>query len=89
MSIQGALANSADVDAQSVSGEIRLHAAPEGGYEYEVSTFSGSIRDCFNQEAERTSRYGPGERLNGRRGNGGGHVRLKTMSGSIDLCDKS
>lgn len=87
-SIQGALARSADLDAQSVSGDIKLHAAPEGGYEYEASTFSGSIRDCFNQQAERTDRYGPGERLNGRRGNGGGHVRLKTMNGSIDLCDK-
>jgi DUF4097 and DUF4098 domain-containing protein YvlB len=86
--IQGTLGKSADLDAQSVSGDIRLHAAAEGGFEYEVSTFSGSIHDCFNQQAERTSQYGPGERLNGTRGKGSGHVRLKTMSGQIELCDK-
>lgn len=86
--IQGALTKDADVDAQSVSGDIRLHASPQGGYEYEVSTFSGSIHNCFSAQAERTSRYGPGERLNGARGNGSGHVRMKTMSGQLDLCDK-
>jgi DUF4097 and DUF4098 domain-containing protein YvlB len=86
--IRGSLAKDADIDAQSVSGDIRLHASPRGGYEYEVSTFSGSIRNCFNAQAEHTSQYGPGERLNGSRGNASGHVRMKTMSGELDLCDK-
>jgi DUF4097 and DUF4098 domain-containing protein YvlB len=88
MILQGKLSKDADVDAQTVSGDVKLHAAPEGGYDYEISTFSGSIHNCFNVEAERTSRYGPGERLNGARGNGAGHVRVKTMSGTVDLCDK-
>jgi DUF4097 and DUF4098 domain-containing protein YvlB len=88
ISIQGKLAKDADVDAQTVSGDVRLHAPAENGYEYEVSTFSGDIRDCFNVKPEKTSQYGPGERLNGALGKGGGHVRIKTMSGGIDLCDK-
>lgn len=88
INIQGRLTKDADVDAQTVSGEVRLHAPAESGYEYEVSTFSGDIRDCFNVKPEKTSEYGPGERLNGALGKGGGHVRIKTMSGSIDLCDK-
>jgi DUF4097 and DUF4098 domain-containing protein YvlB len=88
ISIQGKLAKDADVDAQTVSGEVRLHAPAESGYGYEVSTFSGEIRDCFNVKPEKTSEYGPGERLNGALGKGEGHVRIKTMSGSIDLCDK-
>ena len=87
--IQGSLTRDADLDAQSVSGDIKLHASAQGGYEYEVSTFSGSIHNCFNQESERVNRYGPGERLNGTRDKGSGHVRLKTMSGQIDICDKS
>ncbi len=87
--ILGSLTKDADLDAQSVSGTIKLHAAPQGGYEYEASTFSGSIDNCFHAQAERTSRYGPGERLNGTLGKGGGHIRMKTMSGQIDLCDKS
>jgi DUF4097 and DUF4098 domain-containing protein YvlB len=86
--IRGKLAKDADVDAQTVSGEVRLRAPAESGYEYEASTFSGDIRDCFNVKPEKTSEYGPGERLNGTLGKGGGHVRIKTMSGSINLCDK-
>jgi DUF4097 and DUF4098 domain-containing protein YvlB len=86
--IRGSLTKDADLDAQSVSGDIRLYASPQGGYEYEVSTFSGSIRNCFNAQAQRTSQYGPGEHLNGSRGAGAGHVRMKTMSGELDLCDK-
>lgn len=88
ISIQGKLTKDADVDAQTVSGDVRLHAPAESGYEYEVSTFSGDIHDCFNVKPEKTNQYGPGERLNGSLGKGDGHVRIKTMSGSIDVCDR-
>jgi len=86
--LQGKLAKSADLDTQTVSGDVTLHAGAAAGYQYEVSTFSGGIENCFNVEAERTSRYGPGERLSGSRGDGSGHVRIKTMSGAVDLCDR-
>ena len=88
VSFRGRLTKDADVDAQTVSGELRLRTDSENGYEYDVTTFSGDIGNCFNAKAEKTSRYGPGERLSGSLGNGSGHVRLKTMSGDIDLCDK-
>lgn len=89
MVIKGKLTKDAELELQTVSGDVRLRAGYEGGYEYEASTFSGSIRNCYNQAAEKTSQYGPGERLAGTRGTGSGHVRVKTMSGEIDLCDKS
>jgi DUF4097 and DUF4098 domain-containing protein YvlB len=86
---RGSLTKDADVDAQTVSGDVKLHAKPETAYEYEVTTFSGDIDNCFNAKSERTSRYGPGERLSGSLGQGsGGHVRIKTMSGDVNLCDK-
>jgi hypothetical protein len=89
LTLQGRLAKDADVDAQTVSGAIKLHANADAGLEYEVLTFSGEVRNCFNVEAEHTSQYAPGRRLRGTRGAGGAHVRLKTMSGDVDLCDKS
>jgi DUF4097 and DUF4098 domain-containing protein YvlB len=88
MYIRGKLAKDADLDLQTVSGNIRLHAGAEGGLDYEASTFSGSIRNCFNAQTERTSQYGPGERLVGTLGKGGARAWLKTMSGGIDLCDR-
>jgi DUF4097 and DUF4098 domain-containing protein YvlB len=89
VSFRGKLTKDADVDTQTVSGGVRLHADSDSGFEYDVTTFSGDIKNCFNAKSERTSRYGPGERLSGSLGKGSAHVRLKTMSGDIDLCDKS
>jgi DUF4097 and DUF4098 domain-containing protein YvlB len=85
--LKGSLVKDADVDAQTVSGDVKVHAAADAGYEYEVTTFSGDIGNCFNIEAER-SRHGPGQRLSGTLGKGNAHVRIKTMNGDIVLCDK-
>ena len=85
--LKGSLVKDADVDAQTVSGDVKVHAAADAGYEYEVTTFSGEIGNCFNIEAER-SRHGPGQRLSGTLGKGNAHVRIKTMNGDIQLCDK-
>ncbi len=51
--------------------------------------FSGDISDCFDAKAERTGKYMPGSTLQGTRGEGAGHVHLKTMSGDIQLCDRN
>jgi hypothetical protein len=70
-----------------VSGDIKLRATTEDGFEYEAQSLSGDISDCFNVAAERTSQYGPGHKLSGTRGAGSAHVRLKSMSGDLQLCD--
>ncbi len=88
LTFEGGLVRGADLDAQSVSGDLKVRAGSEAGFEFEAASVTGDISDCFNVEAERTSQYGPGHKLNGSRGSGGGHVRLKTMSGEIELCDR-
>ena len=85
--LNGSLVKDADVDAQTVSGEVKMHAAAEMGYEYEVTTFSGDIGNCFSAEADKSS-HGPRQRLSGTLGKGNAHVRIKTMNGNIELCDK-
>jgi DUF4097 and DUF4098 domain-containing protein YvlB len=85
----GKLTRGATFEASSVSGDLGVRASADGGYEYEVSSFSGDISDCFNVQSERTSKYAPGSRLQGSLGQGAGHMRLKTMSGDIQLCDRS
>jgi DUF4097 and DUF4098 domain-containing protein YvlB len=86
---EGRLTRGASFEASSVSGDLNVRATAEGGYEYEASSFSGDISDCFDTKSERTGKYMPGSRLQGTRGEGAGHVRLKTMSGEIQLCDRS
>ncbi|MGH8132719.1 MAG: DUF4097 family beta strand repeat-containing protein [Steroidobacteraceae bacterium] len=84
---EGRLTRGADFEAQSVSGDLKVRAASEDGFQYEAATMSGDISDCFNVAPERSSKYGPGHTLNGSRGAGGAHVRLKTLSGELTLCD--
>jgi DUF4097 and DUF4098 domain-containing protein YvlB len=84
---EGTLARGATVEASSVSGNLTVRAGVDGGYAYEVSSFSGDISDCFNASPEHT-KYGPGSRLAGTRGDGAGRIRLKTMSGNVQLCDR-
>jgi DUF4097 and DUF4098 domain-containing protein YvlB len=92
VSFEGKLGKGGSLEAQTVSGDLLIRAEPEGSLDYEVNTFSGDIRNCMGQEAQRTSQYAPGKRLNGTRGAPGAgeaRVRLKSMSGDVELCDKT
>lgn len=85
---RGKLSRDASFEAESVSGDLNVRASAENGFDFEISSFSGDIENCFNVEAEKTNRYGPGQRLSGKRGEGGAKIRMQTMSGEIDLCDR-
>ncbi len=84
---EGKLARGADFDATSVSGDLNVRASAEAGYAYEVSTFSGDISNCFDATPSGHGHM-PGHTLQGTRGDGAGHIRLKTMSGDVQLCDR-
>ena len=84
---EGKLASGADFDATSVSGDLNVRASAEAGYAYEVSTFSGDISNCFDATPSGHGHM-PGHTLQGTRGDGAGHMRLKTMSGDVQLCDR-
>ncbi|HZO21702.1 MAG TPA: DUF4097 family beta strand repeat-containing protein [Steroidobacteraceae bacterium] len=88
---EGKLLHGGSIEAESVSGDVTLRATPENGYDYDLSSFSGDITDCMGVKAERTSKYGPGKRLNGQEGSAadGARIRVKTMSGDVELCNKS
>jgi len=85
----GKLTQGANVDMSTVSGDLNVRAGivGNGGFTFEVSTFSGDISNCFGAPVTKS---GPvGQSLSGTRGDGSGHVRLKTMSGDVQLCDRS
>ncbi|GAC1451534.1 MAG: hypothetical protein PVS2B3_00780 [Steroidobacteraceae bacterium] len=84
----GKLAHGANVDVESISGELTLRASADGGFGYELTSFSGGIDNCFGAAAQRTSQFAPGRSLRGTHGDGGGRVHMKSLSGALMLCDK-
>jgi DUF4097 and DUF4098 domain-containing protein YvlB len=86
--LRGSLTDDANVEAETISGEIAVRMKPQAGFEYEVSSFSGDIGNCFGRQAESANRHGPGMRLNGSTGEGKARLRVKSMSGDVALCDR-
>jgi DUF4097 and DUF4098 domain-containing protein YvlB len=89
ITLRGALARDADVDASSVSGRVKVAVQAPAGFNYDVNTFSGAIRNCFGAEVDRGDgrRNFGGGRLAGSRGEGKATVRARSHSGTVDLCD--
>ena len=85
--LKARLTSGGSVDSETISGEQKFDVSAPAGYSYEARTLSGDIEDCFGQQPDK-SQYGPGSRLSGTRGGGAGHVRMKSVSGDISLCDR-
>jgi DUF4097 and DUF4098 domain-containing protein YvlB len=86
VSVDGSLASGAELEAGTVSGSLRFTL--KGPADYDIQSFSGSIDNCFGPKAQRSD-YGPGLHLTFREGEGNTRVRLRTQSGSIQLCNHS
>lgn len=89
MQLRGRLLKGADVNFESVSGDLNLTMGSEAGVTIDAETFSGDIRTCFGVQGKPVGEYSPGEKLNTRHGDGGAHLRIKTLSGDVTLCDRS
>ena len=75
-----------DLTAESVNGSVDIDISNSLDAEYDLETFNGGIRNCFDKKAERTSRYAPGKRLNFTVGDGSASVSVETLNGSINVC---
>lgn len=85
----GHLARDASLRGSTVEGTLSVKVSADDGYKYEVATFGGSLHSCFaTQPAVQSPSSGPHGRLNGTTGAGNATVKLTSMRGSIDLCDR-
>ena len=83
---EGELAPHADLQAQTVSGEIELALPPGVAADFTVSTFSGSVTNDFGSAISRNpSRHFPEKELSFSTGRGGAKIAVETLSGSISL----
>lgn len=92
LSVRGTLSREADIDLNAVSGRVKVSAQAPAGFRYDLSSFSGSIRNCFGVEADSEERnrrgWSPGSRLSGERGDGKASIRARSHSGSVEICDR-
>lgn len=85
LEFDGPLARDGHYELETVSGRVlmRVHGRPSAAFD--LSTFSGEIRNGFGPPAERTSRYAPGLALRFSEGQGGAQVRMRAVSGTLEL----
>jgi DUF4097 and DUF4098 domain-containing protein YvlB len=88
LGLKARLAADARLDLESISGDVRLDLAPPVSAEFDVSSFSGDIRNCFGPKPVHTSEYAPGSEWRHREGQGTARVRIKTLNGDIQVCNK-
>jgi DUF4097 and DUF4098 domain-containing protein YvlB len=82
------LAGDGKVDAETISGDVRLNLFGDVEAEYDISTFSGDIHNCFGPKPVSSSEYTPGEELRFSEGKASARVRIKSLNGDIKLCRK-
>lgn len=86
LELQGRLARDARVDAETISGEVILDLKGPVNAEFELESFSGDIDNCFGPKPQSKSEHGPGSELRFKEGDGSARVRLRSLSGDINLC---
>ena len=81
----GALGAQGQLDASTVSGDVKLQLASAPDADIDVQSFSGDINNCFGPKPVE-EKYGPGSRLNFRNGKGGARVHVESKSGDVGIC---
>lgn len=88
LDLTGALGKEARVDAEAINGDMRFTFRGDVNAEFDIETFNGDIENCFGPKSRRTREYGPGNELRFTQGKGGASVRVKTLNGAVEICQR-
>jgi DUF4097 and DUF4098 domain-containing protein YvlB len=80
------LTRDARLEAESLNGDVRLLLRGALDGEFDIETFSGDIENCFGPKPVRTREFAPGNALRFKQGAGKAQVRVKTFSGTVEIC---
>jgi DUF4097 and DUF4098 domain-containing protein YvlB len=85
---EGALARTASLQAESVSGSVELLLPASVSADFSISSFSGDIENELGPPPRKASRWTSEKELSFSTGSGGAKVSVETLSGSIRLLKK-
>jgi DUF4097 and DUF4098 domain-containing protein YvlB len=88
VTFDGGLVKNGRLSASSFSGLVDLYLPGSISADFDISTFSGSIKNEFGEKASRTSKYGPGNTLNFSTGSGSARITAESFSGSVQINKK-
>jgi hypothetical protein len=75
------------IEAETTSGNVTLTILGDAAGEYELSSFSGGIRNCFGPPVPPPPSVGPPSRRHRfREGTSDARIHANSLSGSINLC---
>jgi DUF4097 and DUF4098 domain-containing protein YvlB len=86
--VQTGLNEDARIEAEAINGTIQVNLRGKIDAQFEIESFNGGIQNCFGPKPRRTSEYAPGTVLRFAEGEGEARVRIKTLNGAIELCNK-
>lgn len=83
-----AIAPGGRITAKTINGDIDVQLKERENLDLDVETFNGAIHTCFDANVERKSQYGPGRFLRHSSGNADQSLRVETLNGNVDICDR-
>jgi DUF4097 and DUF4098 domain-containing protein YvlB len=85
LKLEGELAKQGSYEFDNHSGDVTLLLSGNPDADFDISTFSGDIRNDYGQNAARSSEYTPGKQLQFTLGSGLARVKINTFSGDVML----
>jgi len=85
---EGDLTTDGTLTMENHSGSIDLAVPADISADFDVTTFTGDIKNGFGQRAERRGRFGPGRVLSFVTGGGEARIRINTFSGNVEIIKK-
>ncbi len=88
MDLQAGLAVDGRMELSTTSGEVAVRLENDADLEVDVETLSGDISNCFGIDVTR-EKYGPGRTLRFQLGEPNRTVRVRSLSGDVDVCSNT
>jgi DUF4097 and DUF4098 domain-containing protein YvlB len=88
LSLRAALVPDGRVEIEAINGDVVFQLLGKIDAEFDIETFNGDIDNCFGPQPRKVRQYAPGNELRFSEGKGSARVRIKTLNGGVEICNK-